>query len=162
VIWRLGLFFLLLPAVLLGAASEELLWHHRNLGKAFYENPTTQYEAVAEFKQALELAPDSPRERLNYGLALLKAGKVAEGIAELLKVEKQAPELPHTWFNLGIAFKKDSKYDKAIVQLEGMAARVPDEPVTHYNLGTLYKLTGKPEASLREFETAARLGPNLA
>ncbi len=161
-IWRLGLILLLLPAVLFGAASEELLWHHRNLGKAFYENPTTQYEAVAEFKQALELAPDSPRERLNYGLALLKAGKVAEGIAELLKVQKQTPELPHTWFNLGIAFKKDSKYDKAIVQLEGMAARVPDEPVTHYNLGTLYKLTGKPEASLREFETAARLGPDLA
>jgi len=162
VIWRLGLTLLLLPAVLFGAAPEEMLWHHRNLGKAFYENPTTQYEAVEEFKQALALAPDSPRERLNYGLALLKAGKVEEGIAELQKVQKQAPELPHTWFNLGIAFKKDSKYDEAIVQLEGMAARVPGEPVTHYNLGTLYKLTGKPETSLREFETAARLGPDLA
>jgi hypothetical protein len=144
------------------AAREELLWHHRNLGKAFYENPTTQAEAVEEFKQALALAPSSPRERLNYGLALLKAGKVPEGIAELQKVQKQAPEIPHTWFNLGIAFKKDSRYDEAVVQLEGMAARVPDEPVTHYNLGTLYKLTGKPEPSLKEFETAARLGPDLA
>jgi tetratricopeptide (TPR) repeat protein len=144
------------------AAREELLWHHRNLGKAFYENPTTQYEAVAEFKQALDLAPGSPRERLNYGLALLKAGKVAEGIAELQAVQKQAPGLPHTWFNLGIAFKKDSQYNEAVVQLEGMARRVPDEPVTHYNLGTLYKLTGKPEPSLREFEAAARLGPDLA
>jgi hypothetical protein len=157
-----------LSVVLLGAApaeqaaQDDLLWHHRNLGKAFYENPTTQYEAVAEFKQALDLAPDSPRERLNYGLALLKAGKVEEGTAELQKVQKQAPELPHTWFNLGIAFKKDSKYDEAIVQLEGMAARVPSEPVTHYNLGTLYKLAGKPEASLKEFEAAARLGPGLA
>jgi len=145
-----------------GAAREELLWHHRNLGKAFYENPTTQYEAVAEFKQALALAPGSARERLNYGLALLKAGKVAEGIAELRKVQKQAPEIPHSWFNLGIAFKRDSKYDEAAAQLEGMAARVPDEPVTHYNLGTLYKLAGKAEPSLQEFETAARLGPDLA
>ena len=178
--WRLGL-SLVLAALCLGAAQaqnpvldqtadqtadqaarEELLWHHRNLGKAFYENPTTQEEAVAEFKQALDLAPDSPRERLNYGLALLKAGKVEAGEAELQKVQKQAPELPHTWFNLGIAFKKDSKYDEAIVQLEGMAARAPSEPVTHYNLGTLYKLTGKPEKSLQEFEAAARLGPDLA
>jgi len=144
------------------AAREEMLWHHRNLGKAFYENPTTQYEAVEEFRQALELAPDSPRERLNYGLALLKAGKTAEGVAELEKVQKQAPEIPHTWFNLGIAYKRDSQYDKAIAQFEGMIARVPDEPVSHYNLGTLYKLTGKPELALQQFEEAARLGPNLA
>ena len=144
------------------ADREELLWHHRNLGKAFYENPTTQYEAVKEFKEALDLAPDSPRERLNYGLALLKAGKVAEGIAELEKVQKQAPDIPHTWFNLGIAFKKDSRYEEAIAQLAGMAARVPDEPVTHYNLGTLYKLTGKPADAVREMETAARLAPDLA
>src|SRR3979409_817756 len=35
---------------------EERLARHRNLGKAFYENPTTQVEAVAEFRRALELA----------------------------------------------------------------------------------------------------------
>ncbi|HEX2642862.1 MAG TPA: FG-GAP-like repeat-containing protein, partial [Thermoanaerobaculia bacterium] len=126
------------------------------------ENPTTQYEAVEEFKKALELAPDSPRERLNYGLALLKAGKTAEGIAELQKVQKQAPDLPHSWFNLGIAYKKDSQYDKALPQLEKMAALVPDEPVTRYNLGVLYKLAGKPEESLRQLEAAAKLGPRLA
>jgi tetratricopeptide (TPR) repeat protein len=159
---RAVLLLLLLAAAAPAPQSSELLWHHRNLGKAFYENPTTQYEAVAEFKKALDLAPTSARERLNYGLALLKAGKVAEGIAELQKVQKQAPEIPHTWFNLGIAYKRDSKYDEAIAQLEGMASRVPDEPVTHYNLGTLYKLTGKAEPSLKEFETAARLGPDLA
>lgn len=144
------------------ASKEELLWHHRNLGKAFYENPTTQYEAVEEFRKALELAPDSPRERLNYGLALLRAGRTAEGIAELEKVQKQAPEIPHTWFNLGIAWKRESQYDKAVAQLEKMVALVPDEPVSHYNLGTLYKLTGRPDLALKHFEEAARLGPRLA
>ena len=144
------------------AAREELLWRHRNLGKAFYENPTTQNQAVAELKPALDLAPGSRRrQRLNYGLALLKAGKAAEGIAELQKVQQQAPDIPHTWFNLGIAYKRDSKFDESIAQLEGMAARVPNEPITHYNLGTLYKLTEKPEQSLKEFETAA-LAPDLA
>ena len=62
------------------AAADERLARHRNLGKAFYENPTTQNEAVEEFRKALALAPQSPRERLNYGLALLRAGKTAEGI----------------------------------------------------------------------------------
>jgi tetratricopeptide (TPR) repeat protein len=145
-----------------GPSREELLWHHRNLGKAFYENPTTQAEAVEEFKQALELAPDSPRERLSYGLALLRAGKTAEGVAELEKVQKQAPDLPHSWFNLGIAFKKDSQFEKALPQFERMAALVPDEPVTRYNLGVLYKLAGRREESLRQLEAAAKLGPRLA
>lgn len=143
-------------------SRDELLWHHRNLGKAFYENPTTQYQAVTEFKAALDLAPDSVRERVNYGLALLKAGKTAEGVAELEKAQKQDPRVPHTWFNLGIAYKRDADYERAIAQFEKMAELVPDEPVTRYNLGALYKLTGKPDLAVRHFEEAARLAPGLA
>ena len=60
---------------------EDQLARLRNLGKAFYENTTTQTEAVETFRQALKLKPDSVRERLNFGLALLRAGKTAEGIS---------------------------------------------------------------------------------
>ena len=75
-------------------AAQDRLWHHRNLGKAFYENPTTQKEAVAEFKKALDLAPGSARERVNYGLALLRAGQTKEGVAELEKAQRQDPKIP--------------------------------------------------------------------
>lgn len=154
--------FLALLLVAVSPPSADLLWHHRNLGKAFYENPTTQYQAVQEFKAALDLAPDSVRERINYGLALLKAGKTAEGVAELEKAQKQDPGTPHTWFNLGIAYKRDADYERAIAQFRKMAELVPDEPVTHFNLGMLYKLTGKPDLSLQEFEAAERIAPGLA
>ena len=96
----------LLAAQSAGPAVEEQLARHRNLGKAFFENPTTQAQAVTEFGKALALAPQSPRERLNYGIALLAAGKTAEGIAEIEKVQGQQPALPHSWFNLGVQFKK--------------------------------------------------------
>jgi len=161
-------FFLAISLLFLAAAPpqgpsrDELLWHHRNLGKAFYENPTTQYRAVEELKAALDLAPGSARERLNYGLALLKAGKTAEGIAELEKVQQQDPSIPHTWFNLGIAYKRAADYDRATAQFEKMVTLAPDEPVSHYNLGALYKLAGKQDLAIREFETAARLDPHLA
>src|SRR5690606_33785796 len=84
------------------AASEEELARYRNLGKAFYENPTTQNESVEEFRKAMRLAPDSAREKLNFGLALLRAGKTEEGIRELEAVIQKAPEIPHSYFNLGI------------------------------------------------------------
>jgi cytochrome c-type biogenesis protein CcmH/NrfG len=141
---------------------EERLARHRNLGKAFYENPTTQKEAVEEFKKALDLAPDSPRERLNYALALLAAGRTEEGITELENVQKQDPKLPHTWFNLGVQYKKLGQFDKSTEQFEGMLKLVPDEPVSQYNLGTLYKLDNRNEEAVRQFESASKLDPNLA
>jgi tetratricopeptide (TPR) repeat protein len=154
--------FLLLRGADTSAVREEQLARHRNLGKAYYENPTTQMEAVEELRKALELAPDSARDRLNYGLALLRAGKTREGIAELEKVQKQDPKLPHTWFNLGIAFKKEGDYARALRQFERMVQLVPDEPISHYNLGVLYRLLNRPEEALRAFEKARDLDPNLA
>jgi tetratricopeptide (TPR) repeat protein len=81
-----------------GEGLRQRLDTHRNLGKAFYENPTTQAKAAEEFRKALDLAPNSARERLNYGLALLRAGKTEEGVRELVAAQKQDPSLPHTWF----------------------------------------------------------------
>ncbi|MFN3323212.1 MAG: FG-GAP-like repeat-containing protein [Bryobacteraceae bacterium] len=144
------------------AQLRERILRHRNLGKAFYENPVTQNESVEEFRKALELKPDSPIERLNYGLALLRAGKTDEGIAEIERVQQQDPAIPHTWFNLGIEYKKLGDYERAATQFERMIQLVPDEPISHYNLGTLYKLANRTDDAIRQFEIAARLDPNLA
>src|ERR1700761_3329688 len=57
----------------------EKLWEFRNLGKAFYENPDTHVQAAEEERKALELAPDSVLDRVNYGLALLRAGQADQG-----------------------------------------------------------------------------------
>jgi tetratricopeptide (TPR) repeat protein len=165
--WSFGLALPAVAILLVHAANsareqQELLWHHRNLGKAFYENPTTQKEAVTEFKKALDLAPNSARERVNYGLALLRAGQTKEGTAELLQAQKLDPAIPHTWFNLGMVYKKDGDYQHAIEQLEGMSKLAADEPVTHYNLGVLYRLAGKQAEGLKQLEMAEKLNPNLA
>jgi len=143
-------------------SGDARLWHYRNLGKAFYENPTTQRQAVDILRQALALAPNSARERLNYGLALLRAGDAAAGIAEIEKVQKQDPKLPHTWFNLGITFKKQGDFDRALSQFQQMVRLAPNEPVSHYQLGVLYKLKGDGGAAMKEFETARHLNPRLA
>ncbi len=138
------------------------LWHHRNLGKAYYENPTTQAQAVAEFRKALEMNPGSTREIVNYGLALLHAGDTKAGIAELQKAQKLDPKLPHTWFNLGIAYKNQGDLSLALTEFEGMARLVPDEPVTHYQMGTILKAQGDQQAALKQFEIARDINPLLA
>ena len=151
--------YLLLPAQ---QPNADLLWHHRNLGKAFFENPTTQKEAVEEFRKALAMQPNSVRERVNLGLALVKAGETKAGADELEKAQKQDPSVPHTWFNLGILAKRDGDAPRAIQQFEQMVKLVPEDAVSHYNLATMYKQTGRTADALREFELAAKLNANLA
>jgi len=161
---------------LTAAEKAERLAELRNLGKALYENPATQYEAVDVLAEALALAsksaasesaasesaPESIRDRVNHALALLRAGQEEAGVAALEAAQKIDPTLPHTWFNLGIAYKRAGRYDDALAQLQQMAELVPHEPITHYNLGILYKLQADAEASLAAFQRAAELDPYLA
>ncbi len=140
-----------------------VLTQHRNLGKALYENPTTKEQAVQEFKTALDIAPDSTREKLNYALALLRSqGHEQEAVKLLEEVQRKDPSLPYTWFNLGIYYKRAGNTKQAIAQFEGMLQRTPNEPVAHFQLGTLYRQTGRTADALTQFETAAKLDPQMA
>jgi tetratricopeptide (TPR) repeat protein len=108
-----------------------------------------------------DLAPNSARDRVNYGMALLRTGNTKQAIVELERAQKLDPKLPHSWFNLGVAYKREARYEDAIKQFQGMLRLVPDEPVSHYNLGLLYNLTGKEAEAVKEFETAAKLDDKL-
>jgi tetratricopeptide (TPR) repeat protein/predicted nucleotidyltransferase len=155
------LIWLWLPAVSV-AGADEAMERHRNLGKAFYENPTTHAEAIAEFKKAFDLAPNSVREKLNYALALLHGNREAEAVALLKQVQQLDPSLPHTWFNLGIYYKKTGESDKALVEFEQMVKLVPAEPIGHYQFGTLLRSAGRNAEAIQELEKAAELNPQLA
>src|SRR5579871_2821771 len=139
------------------------LEHHRNLGKAFYENPTTKEKAVEEFRQALAINPSSARDKLNYAIALLRVeGHEPEATKLLEEVQKQDPSLPHTWFNLGIYYKRQGDTDRAIKEFEGMIRLTPGEPIAHLQLGTLYQQAHRTADAQRELRKAADLDPQLA
>ena len=97
----------------------------RNLGKAFYENPATQNLAPEELRKAVVLNPDSAREHLNLGLALLRTGKTSEGIASIEKARSIDPSIPHIYFNLGVEFKKRGEAAQAIEQFQQMLRLAP-------------------------------------
>ena len=160
---KLTLIVLLLSGACSRRSNQELLIQHRNLGKAYYENPATHQEAVREFEQALDLAPNSAREKINYALALLRAsGHDDEAVRLLQEAQRQDSSLPQTWFNLGIYYKKRGDVTQATSQFEGMIARSPDEPIGHYQLGALYRQLNRNAEAQAQFERAAGLDPQLA
>jgi tetratricopeptide (TPR) repeat protein len=149
-------------AVWLLYAAEERLARARNIGKAYYETPAGQERAVAEFRRALDLAPDSARERVNYGLALLRAGRTREGVAELERAQKQDPAIPHTWFNLGIAYKKDGQAERALAQFAQFLKLAQDDAIGHYQYAAASKLLGNTAEAIEHFARAAQLNGTLA
>jgi tetratricopeptide (TPR) repeat protein len=142
--------------------TAERLQELRNLGKAFYENPTGAEQAVETFKQALDLVPGSVREKINYALAQLRAGMREEGMAGLQEAQRLDPSIPHTWFNLGVEYKQLGENELALAQFERMAELVPDEAKTQYNLGQLYRQLGRDDDARAKFERVAELDPSLA
>lgn len=143
-------------------AEEAALQEARNLGKAYYETPGSSRLAVDQLAKALELNPESAREHLNYGLALLRAGQREEGMAEVAEAQKIDRTLPHTYFNLGIEYKKSGEVEKALDQLQQMERLVPGEAKTQYNLGALYKQLGNTRRAIEKFERTIELDPSLA
>ncbi len=134
----------------------------RHVGKALYESPGSAEQALEQLRKAHELVPSSARDRLNFGLALLRAGQLDQGIAELVAVQQQDPTLPHTYFNLGVEYKKAGDAPRAIEQFEKMAELTPEEAKVHYNLGQLYKQEERDADARAKFELAAQLDPSLA
>ena len=120
--------------------AQERLAQHRNLGQAFYENPSTPNQAVAEFRRALDLSPGSNREKLNYGLALLRAGRAADALPLLKEVQDRDPAIPHTWFNLGIYYKKAGDLKEALRQFERLVVLAPAPSITSF----LESVSGSP------------------
>ena len=158
------LFVLFAGVLLFGqrpAAEVDRLAAIRNLGKAFYENPTTHKESVAEFAKAVAMRPNDARDRLNYGLALLRSGATREGMAELERVQKQDPSLPHTWFNLGIQWKKFGETEKALAQIRKFVELAPGDAPGAYNLGVLLKQNGEMAGAIAAFQKTIALDGRL-
>ena len=141
--------------------NQASLWEHRNLGKAFFENPDTHVQAVTQLKDALGLS-GSVRDRINYALGLLRAGQTDAAVTQLIQCQKEDPSLPYTWFNLGIVYKHAGDYDKAIEQFEGILKLRPNDAIAHYNLASVLRAQNKLEAALPEFTAAEKLNPDLA
>src|SRR3954453_16134743 len=143
---------LALLALRAATPAEDALQRRRNLGKAFYENPTTHAEAIAELKKAADLAPNSLPARLNYALALLRGERAPEGIAILEAIQGPDPSLPHTWFNLGLHYKQSNDLDRAAAQFTRLVQLAPDEPIAHYQLGAIHRALGRTPQAIAEFE----------
>ncbi len=92
--------------------------------------------ALGSYRKALELQPDAAYHN-NFGLALVKAGRIDEGKAELTKAAELDPtNAARYYFNLGAIMVNSGNNDGAIEAFRKAVLADPNYGLAQFQLGT--------------------------
>jgi Flp pilus assembly protein TadD len=104
--------------------------------------------AIADFRRALALKPDSIEARANLGAVLAAAGQLDAAIAEDSHVLELSPQNDAVRMNLAMAYYRTGNWNQARVEFEQLHALHPYDRNTAILLGyTLNKLDRSKEAA---------------
>ncbi len=119
-------------------------------------------EAVADFKQATEAAPDFSSAFLGLGLAELRTGQVPEAERALGRALALDPHTPGAHLFLGIAQYQSGDAAAAAMNLNRELAAQPDNLEALTWLGIVELGAGHPEAAAPPLDHAVALQPGNA
>ena len=126
-------------------------------------------DALMVMETGLENNPDNYGLMLDYGILLVRTGRVDEGIPILQKAIGIIDDDPDAWIQLGTAHMVKKDFQKALEYYEKALSLDNTNALIHDNLGfihfSLFQKTGKIEnnaAALEHFQRSVQLDPGLA
>ncbi len=140
------------------ASSQGSAIGHNNLGNALLAEGRIE-EALAAFRQALELKPDYAEAHNNYGMALAKKGESEEALREFKEALRLKPKLARAHNNLGIALGKRGQLIESEAEFREALRLDPSFADAHYNLGLALDEAGDLAGAEREYRSALRSDP---
>jgi tetratricopeptide (TPR) repeat protein len=132
-----------------------------NLGVALAAQGRTD-DAMAQFREALEIKPDYADAHTNLGLALWRQGRLEEAAAHYRSALQSTPDaaLPHS--NLGLVLTEMGRVDEAIVHLSDAVRLDPELSGARVNLGNALRVSGRAQEALEQYELAVQIDPEDA
>lgn len=119
---------------------------HNNRGVELAEEGRLA-QAIAAFKQAINIYPSYENAHNNLGLALGSQNKFSEAAAAFNQALAINPSNVETYNNLGIALGSQGKFPQAVAAFNQAIQIKPDEPTSYQNLGVAFWSQGRlPEA----------------
>jgi len=114
--------------------------------------------AEREFKQALQLDPNSALTHLQYSTLLILTERHEEAIAEAKRAQELDPlsSYINTW-GVGLAFFNAYQYDRAIEELRMTLTINPNYFLAHWFIGAAYLGKSMFEEAVAEYEKAVDL-----
>ncbi len=106
--------------------------------------------------------PQSAVARVNLGIALDKAGRLAGATDQFRQATQIDPAYAEAHYNLGVALAKTGLTAAAIGEFETAVRLRPDYAEAYYNLGTCLGQTGRVSEAIAQLKEAVRLRPDYA
>ncbi len=134
---------------------------HNNLGLALFDRGRTE-EAIAQYREALRIAPHYKAALGNMALALATAGDDKGAIETYARALAVDPGDPVTHFQLARALARTGRADEALAQYTEALRLRPAYPEAHDNLANLLADRGRAEEAIGHYEESLRLQPDNA
>jgi protein O-mannosyl-transferase len=129
-------------------------------GLTFARNRVWRNEETL-WADVLAKSPHSTRAQMNYGLALMSSGRLAESEPYLREAVRLAPYYPYAHVNLGNMLLAQGKTADALMHLDQAIQYDPNLFWGHYFRGLAAERLGEPPAKRAEhFENTVRVSPN--
>jgi tetratricopeptide (TPR) repeat protein len=124
-------------------------WYERGY---FLEEDSPE-EAMAAYRQALELEPGLADAHLNLGRLLHERDRTPEAERHYRLALAARPDDATAAYNLGVALQDLGRLKDAALAYEAALALDRTLADAHYNLSGLYEELGEPEAAFRHLRT---------
>ncbi len=142
---------LVLPAIVAAA-----------LGYGAFERNQDYRTGLAIWQDTLTKRPGNARAQNNYGLALLRLGRMPEAIPFCERAVQLDANLGDAECNLGVALAGVGRVQDAIGHFERAVQLSPDDPQPEYNLGMALAGVGRTPEAIPHCERALQLKPDFA
>jgi len=144
------------PAV---SSNRNAVWHY-NQG-VILENQDHFQQAIAKYRQAIEIDPDYWGALQNLGLLLRQQGEAGEALEIMRRAVAVRPEYVDSLLPLGDLLRSAGYLDEALVTFQQVAA-VSREAAAHVGIGQVYERIGSDDEAATAFEQAIVLAPESA
>jgi len=115
--------------------------------------------AIAQYKEALRLAPDAAEWHVNLGLLLAGKGEVVDAAFAFRRAVALKPDDAESHNNLGAMLARQGRTQEAVAHYRRSLDLNPAYALARRNLGLAFASEGAVTAGLRECLEALRLSP---
>jgi tetratricopeptide (TPR) repeat protein len=134
---------------------------HNNFGAALVSRGNVD-DAIAHYREAVQINPEYAEAHNNLGAALAGRGQVDEAIAHYRRTLEIKPDFAKSHFNFGIALAGRGQIDEAIAHYQKALEIRPDYEKAHNNLGAALAGRGRIDEAIAHFREAIEINPDYA
>lgn len=141
------------------AVTKDNLVARLNLGIAL-EEAGKKEEALAQYREALRLAPYAPEVHTNLGNVLAALGKTDEALQHYREALRLSTNAPLAHLNLGATLAGMGRIEEALQHYSEAARLSPDDPWPRYLMGKARIQQKQSAQALLHFRDALRVDPD--